>query len=301
MEKQEKRAIEILQTFASKDPYQLGYSGGKDSDVILHLAKKSSVLFTAVHNLTTVDAPETVRYIQSKKDVIIQRPRLSMWQLIEKKKMPPIRLCRYCCAELKERSGKGKKVITGVRAAESRSRANNHGIITFPQPTAAMRRMEKGEMETTTKGGLILNYENSESHRTVENCYRTSKTLVNPILDWEDDFLWWYIKHEQIEVNPLYNNGLPGGCKRIGCIGCPMAGKKERLKEFEKYPAYKNMYLQAFTRMLKHRKEDGDKTDWKNAQDVFDWWLEDTDIKGQVKMEFDDQNNLIGFQQKGGG
>lgn len=40
MEKQEKRAIEILQTFASKDPYQLGYSGGKDSDVILHLAKK---------------------------------------------------------------------------------------------------------------------------------------------------------------------------------------------------------------------------------------------------------------------
>lgn len=198
MEKQEKRAIEILQTFASKDPYQLGYSGGKDSDVILHLAKKSSVLFTAVHNLTTVDAPETVRYIQSKKDVIIQRPRLSMWQLIEKKKMPPTRLCRYCCAELKERSGKGKKVITGVRAAESRSRANNHGIITFPQPTAAMRRMEKGEMETTTKGGLILNYENSESHRTVENCYRTSKTLVNPILDWEDDFLWWYIKHEQI-------------------------------------------------------------------------------------------------------
>lgn len=214
MEKQEKRAIEILQTFASKDPYQLGYSGGKDSDVILHLAKKSGVLFTAVHNLTTVDAPETVRYIQSKKDVIIQRPRLSMWQLIEKKKMPPTRLCRYCCAELKEKSGKGKKTITGVRAAESRSRANNHGIITFPQPTAAMRRMEKGEMETNAKGGLILNYENSESHRTVENCYRTNKTLVNPI---------------------------------------------------------------------------------------FDWWIEDEDIKGQIKMKFDDQNNLTGFQQKGGG
>lgn len=33
--------------------------------------------------------------------------------------------------------------------------------------------------------------------------------------------------------------------------------KKERLQEFEKYPAYKNMYLQAFTRMLKHRKENG--------------------------------------------
>ena len=151
MEKQEKRAIEILQTFASKDPYQLGYSGGKDSDVILHLAKKSGVLFTAVHNLTTVDAPETVRYIQSKKDVIIQRPRLSMWQLIEKKKMPPTRLCRYCCAELKEKSGKGKKVITGVRAAESRSRANNHGIITFPQPTAACAEWKKEKWKRPQK------------------------------------------------------------------------------------------------------------------------------------------------------
>lgn len=27
---------------------------------------------------------------------------------------------------------------------------------------------------------VVLNYENSDSHRVVENCYRTSKTLVNP-------------------------------------------------------------------------------------------------------------------------
>lgn len=61
------------------------------------------------------------------------------------------------------------------------------------------------------------------------------------------------------------------------------------------------MYLQAFTRMLKHRKENGNEKGWKTAQDVFDWWIEDEDIKGQIKMKFDDQNNLTGFQQKGGG
>ena len=59
----EKQAIDILQTFASPDPYQLGYSGGKDSDVILHLAKKSGVKFLAVHNHTTVDAPVSERKI----------------------------------------------------------------------------------------------------------------------------------------------------------------------------------------------------------------------------------------------
>ena len=29
-----------------------------------------------------------------------------------------------------------------------------------------------------------MNYDNSEVHRMVESCYRTSKTLVNPILEW---------------------------------------------------------------------------------------------------------------------
>ena len=53
----EKQALEILRTFEGGEPYQLGYSGGKDSDVVFHLAKKSGVKFQAVHNHTTVDAP----------------------------------------------------------------------------------------------------------------------------------------------------------------------------------------------------------------------------------------------------
>ena len=52
----EKQALEILRTFEGGEPYQLGYSGGKDSDVVFHLAKKSGVKFEAVHNHTTVDA-----------------------------------------------------------------------------------------------------------------------------------------------------------------------------------------------------------------------------------------------------
>lgn len=41
----EKQAIDILQAFAGNEPYQLGYSGGKDSDVILHLAKRAECRF----------------------------------------------------------------------------------------------------------------------------------------------------------------------------------------------------------------------------------------------------------------
>lgn len=88
----EKRAIETLKNFQPKDiftdemePYYLCYSGGKDSDVILTLAKLAGVKFEAVHNLTTVDAPETIRHVQAQSEVRIDKPEFTMWQLIVKK------------------------------------------------------------------------------------------------------------------------------------------------------------------------------------------------------------------------
>lgn len=66
MEK-EKQAIKALRAFEPCDPkgYYLCYSGGKDSDCIRILAALAGVKYEIVHNLTTVDAPETVKYVKS--------------------------------------------------------------------------------------------------------------------------------------------------------------------------------------------------------------------------------------------
>lgn len=146
---------------------------------------------------------------------------------------------------------------------------------------------------------VVLNYDNAEVHRVVENCYRTSKTLVNPILEWDDDYLWWYIRHEGIEINPLYKNGCPGGCSRIGCIGCPLSGKS-RERDFYRYPKYKEAYIRAFDRMLVERRRRGLEVydNWKTGANVFDWWMRDKNIEGQYSMNFDEAE-LIGFKEKG--
>lgn len=95
----EKRAIEYLKSFEPEDePYYLCYSGGKDSDCIRILAQLAGVKHELHHNLTTVDAPETVKYVKSIHGIIIDKPELTMWQLIEKKLMPPTRIARYCCS-----------------------------------------------------------------------------------------------------------------------------------------------------------------------------------------------------------
>lgn len=184
------KAIARLKAFEPADePYYLCYSGGKDSDCIRILADLAGVKHDIVHNLTTVDAPETVRYIKSIPNVQIEMPKYSMWQLIEKKKMPPTRLMRYCCDELKEKGGKGRIKVTGVRWAESSNRNNNQSLVTIvgkPKATIALAEELQAEYERTPKGGLILNTDNDENRRMVEQCYRTTSTLVNPIIDWTD-------------------------------------------------------------------------------------------------------------------
>lgn len=289
----EKNSIEILKMLNNEAPFVVADSGGKDSSVLTHIALKAGVKFRVIHNHTTVDAPETVYFVRNKFKKLnemgicteISYPKKTMWELIVKKKLPPTRLKRYCCSELKETYGKGEKLVTGVRKAESRNRRKNQGAVTFLNAKKEIRNLvDNTNFIQTNKGGIIiLNLDNDEKRRIVETCYRTNKTLINPLIDWEDDFIKWYIKHEGIEINPLYSRGW----KRVGCIGCPMASKKQRIKEFSEYPKYKQLYIHAFDRMIEERKRAGLKVDngWKTGKHVFEWWLESGIDPDQIQLD----------------
>lgn len=70
---------------------------------------------------------------------------------------------------------------------------------------------------------------------------------------------------------------------RVGCIGCPMAGK-HRWKEFADFPKYKDAYIRAFNRMLEEIHKSGKPTKWKTGYDVFLWWMEDDNVEGQMQL-----------------
>lgn len=279
----EKMAIERFKAFEPQgEPYYVCYSGGKDSDVIRILAELSGVKYELHHNLTTVDAPETIAYIKTIPNVSIDKAKdkdgkhITMWNLIVKKGIPPTRLMRYCCEELKERGGKRRIKVTGVRMSESTQRKNNGGLVKIlgkPKTMAKYADKNNVEHEQNHKGGLVLNMDNAESRRMVEHCYRTTNTMLNPIYDWEENEVWEFLKHYGCESNPLYKCGF----KRIGCIGCPMAGTQQRIKELERYPKYKLAYLRAFDKMLIEREKRGltNNRGWKNADGVMQWWLQD--------------------------
>ena len=247
----------------------VAFSGGKDSTVLAELVKMSGVPYELHYNITGVDPPEVIYFMRKNyPELHWNKYEKSMFRLIIETHMPPTRIMRYCCSNLKERGGEGKICLTGVRAAESVKRSKRK-----PFEKVVLKEREK-----------FLFNDNDGDRRLWESCVKKGKDVVNPIIDWTESDVWEFIKSGNIPYCCLYDEGF----KRIGCIGCPMATTKERLKEFARYPKYKQNYIMTFEKMLKNMTRP---SNWKTGEEVFDWWIKDksknSPIKGQTEMSFE--------------
>jgi phosphoadenosine phosphosulfate reductase len=188
-ESKDQRSIDILRRMEPEEGYWLAFSGGKDSCVLLDLAKRSGVRYEAHYNLTTIDPPELVQFIRREHpEVVVDKPERSFWTHIREGRCLPMRQSRWCCEELKERGGAGRRVLTGVRAAESASRA---------------------------KYGLVQPCNKPEAK---------GKILIAPILHWSHDDVWTYIRRRGLAYCSLYDEGW----ERLGCVLCPFEMHPER-------------------------------------------------------------------------
>lgn len=285
----EQKAIKRIQMASEMSLHHYGkplvctYSGGKDSDVMLELFKRSGIPFEVHNSHTTADAPQTVWHIRETFRHLelegipceIQMPmykgnRTSMWKLIPEKLMPPTQLVRYCCKVLKENSVKNRYIATGVRWAESTKRKSR----------SEFEKIGKTRKDAENFDMAMLMNDNSRSRRMTELCMQKNSMVVNPIIDWTDTEIWEFVRSENICVCELYDCGY----NRVGCIGCPMAGKK-RYREFADFPAYKKLYLHAFERMLEERVRRDKESTWSSAEEVFLWWMEDDNIQGQMSID----------------
>jgi phosphoadenosine phosphosulfate reductase len=185
--------------------------------------------------------------------IIMRHPQKTMWKLIVEKMLPPTQKVRYCCQELKESANvKGGYTLTGVRRAESMKRAKRQAFEALGNKTSRFG-----------ADRILLN--DNEDRRETEFCMQKNAYVCNPIIDWSDEQVWSYIRHENLPYCRLYDEGF----ERLGCIGCPMAFTREREREFRRWPGYERCYKRAFQQML----DAHPRYEWKTGEEVFDWWM----------------------------
>lgn len=201
-------AIRLLKTTCNNEVVELCYSGGKDSDVILMLAKLAGIKYRAIYKCTTIDPPGTIAHcIENNVEII--RPAKSFLNLIRQKGFPT-RRARFCCDKLKEYKILDK-AIQGIRKCESRKRAKN-----YKEPT------------------MCRFYGSKKNHVEV----------ILPILDFTDEDIKNFIIEYKIKLHPLYYNedGSINIKKRLGCLGCPLA-TDNGLSDFKRYPLLVKAWL----------------------------------------------------------
>jgi phosphoadenosine phosphosulfate reductase len=231
--------IKLIQAGAAKaaeagQPIEIAYSGGKDSDCILELARMAGVKYRAIYKNTTIDPPGTIKHAKEN-GVEIMPPKMKFFELVQKRNMPTRRV-RHCCEVLKEYKV-SDYVVIGVRREESTKRK--------------------------------LRYTEPEVCRVYSKKEKVRQYL--PLLNWTSQDVEEFIKERGIKCHPLYydEQGQFHVERRLGCVGCPLAYKKHRIEEFKQYPGMAKLYVKAAQKFLDNHP---DSETLKHLKDGAEWF-----------------------------
>ncbi len=240
-------AIERLRAFEPKEGYYLAFSGGKDSICIYDLAMRSGVKFDAHYAVTGIDPPELVQFIKANYPTVQREmPEMSIWRWVEKKGLPT-RVSRWCCEKLKERGGQGRRVLTGVRWAES------------------VRRSKRQMTEHCIKG--------------------KGKTYLHPIIDWQDVDVWQYIKERNLKYCCLYDEGFKRlGCIMCPIAGTRKSegDRWPKIRDAWRRAAFRYFDNYGITNHIKHESK---ANPFSTKEQYWQWWLSNDSVQNYIDSQ----------------
>lgn len=180
----------------------LAFSGGKDSLVVLDIARKVAPDIKVVYNNSSVEFPETLMYVKRLEkewdlDLTMTHPKVSFFKMVKAKGWATHE-DRWCCGPFKENPASEFLEENGIVAE-----------LTGTTRTESIYRRSLKPFKMPSKKPYIIR--------------------VNPIYDWNEQEVWRYIESNELPYNPLYDLGY----RRVGCWCCPLNGPShyKRLKK----------------------------------------------------------------------
>jgi len=186
----ERNAIRTIKKHMTARPCaNISFSGGKDSTVVLHLARKAGIE-DAFFIDTGLELPETVEFAVSQGVEIIRKGG-DFFQEIERSG-PPVKDHRWCCNLLKLEPL--KRYLT-----------------------------ELGPCVTIQGNRWYESWNRADLDETSQNPTNPLQLNVSPIRNWRALEVFLYLWWREVPMNPLYEMGL----ERVGCYLCPAAHESE--------------------------------------------------------------------------
>jgi phosphoadenosine phosphosulfate reductase len=214
-----KNAINIIRGIISRKEYRnlpvyVSFSGGKDSLVVLDLARtalKQRELKAFFLN-TGIEFPETVEFVRNfcreREIPLIEANAGSAFREQVGKFGPPAKDFRWCCKVCKLASAGDFETGKG---ASSQKGDSDVAYLTIDG---------KRKHESFSRARIAA----SET-----NPFVPAQLNIFPIKDWKAIEVWLYIHWRQLSYNPLYDLGF----ERVGCWLCPsaLAAEYARVKD----------------------------------------------------------------------
>lgn len=191
----------------------LRFSGGKDSQALIHIAQLAGVKFKAHFSPTTIDPPEVIRFIRRNyPEVEIIPPKESIYAAAVRHGILPTMRIRWCCADFKEKYGVGKVVCTGIRKAESVKRSKRNEIEVLGHKFSG--NIDEFEEYSRNRIAKKLKHLNQDQFADVKEteirCISgKDEIMLNPIIEWSDSDVWMFLNDVvRVPHCELYDQGI---------------------------------------------------------------------------------------------